>query len=117
MNEIKKTDGRYVANGGWVMRKFYGRPRTRLFTFLSVFWIMVSGPAIFIVFRHSDRWTTPSTLSEKLNAIAFEQWVGIGLIAVHFVFAVLAIRFNLTEQPREEVFLEDNPDTDPHKLY
>ncbi|MBI3852205.1 MAG: hypothetical protein HY298_18265 [Verrucomicrobia bacterium] len=117
MSETKKVGDRFVANGGWVKRKFYGRPRTRLFTFLSVGWIVVSAPALFIVFRDSSRWIDPPTLSGKLGGIAFEQWVGIALILVHVVFVALAVRFHLTEQPHEEVFLEDNPDTDSHKLY
>jgi hypothetical protein len=112
MNEMKKVGDRFVANGGWVARKFCGRPRTRLFTFLSVFWIVVSSPALFIVLRDSARWTEPPTLSGKLSAVAFEQWVGIALVLLHLVFVALAVHFHLTEQPREEVFLEDNPDRD-----
>jgi hypothetical protein len=114
-NATRQPDG--SVNGGWVMRKFYGRPRTRLFTFLSVFWIAVSAPAIFIVLRDSERWTQPPTLSGKLSAIAFEQGIGIALVLLHLVFVALAVCFHLTEQPCEEVYLEDNPDRDPHKLY
>ncbi len=117
MNEIKRAGDRFTSNGGWVMRKFYGRPRTRLFTFLSVFWIVVSAPALFIVFRDSTRWTESPTLSGKLGAIAFEQWIGIVLILLHLAFVTLAGCFHLTEQPHEEVFLEDDPDRGPHKLY
>ena len=116
MKPPETTEDRIVANGGWVMRRFYGRPRTRLFTFLSVGWIVVSAPALFIVFRDSARWIKPPTLSEKLSGIAFEQWVGIALILLHLVFVALAVRFHFTEERREEVFLEGNPDTDPHNL-
>ena len=117
MNGIKQKDDGFVANGGWVARKFFGRPRTRLFTFLSVGWTIVSAPAVFIVFRDAGRWIEPTTLSGKLSAVTFEQWVGIFLILLHLVFVMLAIRFSLTEQPREEVFSEDHPDRDPHNLY
>src|SRR5690349_3425239 len=117
MNEINKESGRFVADGGWVARRFWGRPRTRLFTFLSAGWIMVSAPALFIVLRDSGRWTEPLTLVGKLGAIAFEQWVGIALILLHLVFVFLAIRFHFTEERRAEIFQEDNPDKDPHKLY
>ena len=117
MKQSKLTDDRFVANGGWVMRKLSGRPRLRLFTFLSVGWTVVSAPALFIVFRDSERWTEPPTLSGKLSAIAFEQWVGSTLFLLHLVFVTLAVRFHLTEQPREEVFLETNPVRDPHNLY
>ena len=78
---------------------------------------MVSAPALFIVLRDSERWTEPPTLSGKLGAIAFEQWIGFFLIVLHLLFATLAVRFHFTEIRREEVFLEDNPNPDPHKLY
>ena len=117
VNEIKKTGGSFVANGGWVERKFHGRPRTRLFTFLSVGWMMVSAPAVFIVFRDLGRWNEPPTLAGKLEAVAFEQWVGLFLILLHLLFVTLAIHFHFTEDPREEVFPEDDPDHGRHKLY
>jgi hypothetical protein len=117
MNEIKQSGDGFVADGGWVKRKFYGRPRTRLFTLLSLFWIAVSVPAGFIVFSHTECWVRATSISEKLRAVAFEQWIGLFLIVLHLLFVTLAIRFHFTEEPREEVFLEDNPDQDPHKLY
>jgi hypothetical protein len=117
MNEIKKSGDSSAANGGWVKRKFYGRPRTRLFTLLSLFWIAVSAPAVFIAFSDTRRWVQATSLSEKLRAVAFEQWIGLLLIVLHLLFVTLAIRFHFTEEPREEVFLEGNPDRDPHKLY
>ncbi len=117
MNEIKKSGDNFVANGGWVKRRFYGRPRTRLFTLLSLLWIPVSGPAAFIVFSHTERWAHAASLSGKLRAIAFEQWIGLFLILLHLVFVILAVRFRFTEVPCEEVFLEDNPDRDPQNLH
>lgn len=95
-------------------RNFYGRTRTRLFTLLSLFWIVVSAPAVFIVFSNTRRWNQATSLSEKLRAVAFEQWIGLFLILLHLLFVTLAIRFHFTEEPCEEVFLEDNPDRDPH---
>jgi len=84
---------------------------------LSLFWIAVSAPAVFIVFFQSDRWVRATSISERLRGVTFEQWIGLFLILLHLLFVTLAVRFHFTEKPREEVFLEDNPDREPDRLY
>ena len=117
MSGFKPTSGESQASGGVVKRQLLGRPRTRLFTLLSLLWIVVSLPALFIVFAGIGRWNQATSWPEKLRSVAFEQWIGLFLILLHLVFVTLATHFHFREAPREEVFLDDNPDHDPQNLY
>jgi len=101
---MKSSD--IVHGGGWMKRKFIGRPKSRFFAFLSVIWLAVSlcASAPFWL----DAW--PPTFSGV-------EWLCGLLILPEPAFIVLAIVFAVTEKPREMTEHIPNPDYDIRKLY
>jgi len=95
-----------VHGGGWVRRQSVGRPKTRLFAFLSLVWlgVCVCASAPFWL----DNW--PPTFSDG-------EWLCLLLMLPEPVFIVLTIVFALTEQPRNITEHIPNPDHDIRKLY
>lgn len=100
-----KSHSHIVAGGGWVTRQSMGRPRARLFGFLSVLWLGVS---ICASFPFWDGW--PHAFSEL-------EWVCGALLIPQPVFIALTLLFLLTEKRRPITEQPPNPDYDIRKLY
>ena len=77
-----------------------GQARARLFTLLAFLWIFPSLGALVIIGGDFLRWFDSPTILEGLGRIRFEQWIALGLLAVHALFVVLAIRFRRSEALR-----------------
>ena len=87
-----KSQSDIVEGGGWITRQTLGRPRARLFGFLSIIWLCVS-------------------------ICASLPWLCSVLLVPQPVFVVLAVVFLRTEQPRTITEEHPNPDHDMRKLY
>ncbi len=94
-----------VERGGWVTRQTVGRPRARLFGFLSVIWLCVS---ICASFPFWDGWP---------HSFGYLEWLCSALLVPQPVIIVLAVVFLLTEPPRTITEQHSNPDYDIRKLY
>jgi hypothetical protein len=71
--------------------------RSLLFTLLALLWIFPSLGALVIIGVDFLRWFGSPTIWEGLGRIRFEQWIALGLLVVHALFVVLAIRFSRSE--------------------
>ena len=98
-------DVKLVHGGGWFTRQTIGRPKARLFTFLSIIWLCVSIPA-----------SMPFWLGLPGPFFAV-HWLCTLLLLPHPVFVVLAIIFSLSERPRTITEAVPNPDRDIRNLY
>jgi hypothetical protein len=94
-----------VYRGGWIVRQIVGRPKARLFGFLSIIWLLVSVAASFGL---RAQWPPSFSGLNLLCAV---------LLAFQLVFIVLAVVFWLVEQPRTIIEQHPNPDYDPRNLY
>jgi hypothetical protein len=101
---MKSSD--IVHGGGWVKCQFVGRPKTRLFVFLSLIWLGVSICA-----------SAPFWLDSWPPSFSGVEWLCLLLMLPEPVFIVLAIVFALTEQPKSITEHIPNPDYDIRKLY
>ena len=69
-----------------------GQARALLFRMLAFLWIFPSLGALVIIRGDFLRWFNSPTLLEGLGRIRFEQWIALGLLVLHALFVVLAIR-------------------------
>jgi len=99
-----KPRTKIVENGGWVSRRTVGRPRARLFGFLSILWLGVSLCASFPFWKG---WP---------ESFGYVEWVCGALLVAHAVLVTLAIRFLLTEQPRAFVEQHHSPRSNTREL-
>ena len=86
-----------VSNDPGTEEKRPGQARTLLFTVLAFLWIFPSLGALPIVGLDFFRWFDSPTILEGLGRIRFEQWIALGLLVLHALFVVLAIRFRRSE--------------------
>jgi hypothetical protein len=100
-----KSHSDIVEGGGWITRQTVGRPRARFFGFLSIIWLGVSIGASF-PFWHG--WP---------QSFGYLEWLCSALLVPQPVFAVAAVVFLLTEQPRTITETHRNPEHDIRKLY
>lgn len=117
MNQEPSPTSAIVANGGWVERKVAYRPRATLFAVLSLLWIAPSITSLVIIGMDWPRLARTQTLAEMLRAISFESWIAAGLLLLHPVFIVLALKYRRHEPLREKTVFVENPDRDLNKLY
>jgi len=106
-----------IANDCWVEVTQRYRPKTNLFTVLTVLWLFPTTGAVVIVALNAPRWFGSESLAEAFRAIGFEQWIALGLIAAHPVFAWLAWRYRRIEPFREQVVSMPNPEIDSGRTY
>jgi hypothetical protein len=99
------TNAKIVEGGGWVVTQTVGRPKLRIFLWLSLIWLFVSlgASACF-----GDAW--PRTSSGW-------DWLALLCILPEPVFVALAVWFWFAEQSRVVTELEPNPNYDPRNLY
>ena len=100
-----KSSAQIVHGGGWLTRETVGRPRARLSGFLSLIWLSVS------VVASVPFWEGWPQVFDWLECVC------IALMVPQPVFAMLAVVFLLTEQPRPIIEEHPNPDCDDRKLY
>lgn len=105
------------ANGGWVEVTQRYRPKANFFSVLTTLWLFPTTGAAVIVALHAPRWFESESLAGAFRAIGFDQWIALGLIAAHPVFAWLAWRYRRIEPFREEVIRVPNPEVEARKLY
>jgi len=116
MAKLKTEDSTIVCNGGWI-EECRRKPRALLFTVLTLFWMFPSLGALVIIGRDFARWFREPTLLAGFRAVAFEEWVGLGILAIHVIFGTLAMHFRRNECPKESVIVVENPDVSLNKLY
>lgn len=102
---MQTREHRIVSGGGWLIRRTVGRPKARLFAFVSVLWLFVAIPASLLFW---------SGLPEALSGTA---WLCLSLVVLEPVFVVLAVGFWICERRRTIVSLQPNPDYDHRNLY
>ena len=73
MAKLNTEDSSIVCNGGWIEQKCRNKPRARLFTLLTVFWLFPSFGALVIIGGDFVRWFREPTLLEGIRAVAFER--------------------------------------------
>ena len=69
-----------------------GQARALLFRMLAFLWIFPSLGALVIIGGDFLRWFDSPKFLEGLGRIRFEQWIALGLLVLHALFVVLAIR-------------------------
>ncbi len=106
-----------VAGRGWVEVTQRYRPRTTLFSVLTVLWCFPTAGAVVIVAMNASRWFEGGSLLTILRFVGFDQWIALGLIAAHPAFGWLAWKFRHDEPFRERVIQVPNPNRDPGSLY
>jgi hypothetical protein len=57
-----------------------------------------------------------SILDSAFPAVAFEEWIALGLLAIHLVFGALAMHFHRNETSKDGVIVVENPDVSLDKL-
>ena len=100
-----KSQSNIVEGGGSVTRRTLGRPHARFFGFLSLIWLSVS---ICASVPFWDGWP---------QSFGYLEWLCSALLVAQPLFAVLALVFLLTEQPRTITRSTPNPDYDLRNLY
>lgn len=93
----------FINGGGWIVHEAFGRPKARLFAFLSLVWCLVCVVAGMLVY------------SEEMSLIY--RWACVALLTLEPVFIVLAIVFAIFEKPRAFRGYLPNPDYDASNLY
>ena len=97
MHPVNPAGEKLVINDPGTEEKRPGQARTLLFTMLAFFWIFPSLGALVIIGGDFLRWFDSPTILEGLGRIRFEQWIALGLLVLHALFVVLAIRFRRNE--------------------
>ena len=100
-----KALSRIVHGGGWIAQTYIGRPKARLFGFISIVWLAVSFCG-----------SIPFWGGWPQSFGAFE-WLGGLLLVPQPVFITLALVFRFIEEPRSVTEFHSNPDHDFRKLY
>ena len=106
-----------VSNGGWIEVTQRYRPKANLFSVLTVLWLFPTAGAVAIIALNTPRWIASESLVEAFRSIGFEQWIALGLIVAHPIFAALAWRYRRTEPFHTEVVRMPSPEVDSRKLY
>jgi hypothetical protein len=100
-----KPNPQIVAGGGWVTRQTVGKPKARLFGFLSVIWTGV------LIGASIPFWNGSSPTFSALD------WMWALLLVPEPVFIGLAIAFWIWEKPRTIIERQPNPSYDPRNYY
>lgn len=100
-----KSSIEIVEGGGWITRQTIGRPKARLFGFLSAVWF---GVALSASFPFWDGWP------ESFGPL---EWLCGALLLPQPVFIALTLVFLATEPPRPILEQHRNPDYDIRNLY
>ena len=97
-----KLKGRHAVTGlaGPLLEPRRIKHRAILFTVLSILWVGPTGGAVWIIASNAA-WSRASSVREGVLAVAVEQWIALGLLLLHILFIVLALRFHRTEEPKE----------------
>jgi hypothetical protein len=98
-----KSNTRIVHGGGWVKRRFIGKPKALIFTYISVVWLVIAICA-----------SIPLWFEGPFSRLV---WLSICLIALEPVFVVAALVFWLIEPPRPVTYCRSNPDYDERNFY
>lgn len=77
------------------------QPRAQLCTVLAWLWIFPSLGAIWILLTSGTEWRHADGWLDGLRAVRFEQWIALGLLAIHATLCVMARRLRRTEPLRE----------------
>lgn len=93
-----------IANRGWIKRRGVIRPKTRLFTVLSLIWCAVSVTPARLLILHQVA---------SISDIGFVCWT---LILPHPVFILLALFFRLTERETIVEQMIPDPNYDLHRM-
>jgi hypothetical protein len=101
-----KSRNQIVDGGGWVKSQSGGKPKTRLFAVLSVIWLGVCVSA-----------SAPFWLDDWPPSFSKAEWLCLLLMLPEPIFIVMAVKFALTEKPRNITTIIPNPDYDIRKLY
>ena len=83
------------------------QPRAQLCTTLSWLWIFPSLGAIWILLTGGTEWRHAGGWLEGFRAVKFEQWIALGLLALHLAFFAMARRLRRTEPFREPPLDDD----------
>ena len=106
------TNEGIVEGGGWGDATQRYQPRARLFTMLAVLWVFPSAGAGVIIGGDFIRWFQSPTVLAGVQAVAFEQWIALGLLMLHVLFVALAIWFHRREPIKEVIVRVQNPEAD-----
>ena len=77
------------------------QPRALFFSVLALLWAFPSVGALCILIPGLWNWGQAPGWRAVLRDVAFEHWIALGVLLLHPVFVLLAMRFRKTEQPRE----------------
>ena len=100
-----KSESKIIASGGWETSEVIGKPRTRLFSMLAAIWF---GVFICALIPFWGGWPT---------SFGWEDLLCGALLLPQPIFAVLALFYLLTEQPRAMIEKRPNADYDLRNLY
>jgi hypothetical protein len=117
MNNARSTEERIVAGGGWTYRTDQPQPKARALRMLTLLWIFPSLGSVVVLMMCGERWWDMGSFSAVSRALTMEQWIALGLLLAHPVFAALAWHFRRTEELTEGRVRVPNPDHDLRKLY
>jgi hypothetical protein len=81
-----------------------GKPKARLFGTFAFLWVLPSIGAVFLLIRDLRRLLAAGGFRELLNAVTFEQWTALAILAAHGMFLWLALYYRKHEPTREECF-------------
>lgn len=84
-------------------RRVRYQPKCALFTTLVRLWILPSLGAIVVIVSAGNPWPAAGSWLDRFAQVRFEQWIGLGILAAHFLFGCLAIRYRRVESFHEEV--------------
>lgn len=77
------------------------QPRAQLCTVLAWLWIFPSLGAVWILLTSGAEWRHAGGWLDGLRAVRFEQWIALGLLAIHATLCAMARRLRHTEPFRE----------------
>ncbi|HXG49719.1 MAG TPA: hypothetical protein VNO52_19020 [Methylomirabilota bacterium] len=92
------------------------RPRAERYTMLSLLWVFPSFGALFILGRNADQWLRAPSVNAALRALRLEDWLAMGLLALHAWFIARAVWWRRHATPRMVVATEPSPAHGLHKL-
>jgi hypothetical protein len=96
---VNPADEKLVSNLPGAEEKQAGQARALLFRMLAFLWIFPSLGALVIIRGDFLRWFDSPTFLEGLGRIRFEEWIALGLLVLHALFVVLAIRLRRSKPP------------------
>ena len=90
MDEVISTPAADRRSDDQSTAEFNPRKAT-LWLIVSLLWVFPSAGGVWLLFAEEREWLQQTSFGAAVAAVRLEQWIGLGLLALHTLFLGLAI--------------------------